>query len=400
MGIDPRCLRILDAQEITAPTPVQAQAIPAAIEGRDVLAVAQTGTGKTLAFGLPAIMALADAPRGRTQMLVLAPTRELAQQVHKVIEQLAKPFKLRTACVFGGVGMQPQTDALRRGAEIVIATPGRLIDHLERKNAKLGDVSVLVLDEADRMLDMGFLPPIRQILKGLPKVRQTMFFSATFPKEIQRLVAEFQNDPVRISISPTTKAADSVRQGVYTVDANQKMGLLSDVLRKPGVDSAIVFIRTKHGTERVAKTLQKQGFNAQAIHGGRSQQQRDKALLRFRQGQCNVLVATDVAARGIDVQGVTHVVNFDVPKTFDDYVHRIGRTGRANAAGDAITFISPQDIKEFGAIENGLGRQLPQEEWDGAVKVLSLFKPAQSTVARKGASRRPQRSRRRFAGRR
>ena len=408
-NIHPKCQQALESQGIVEPTPIQREAIPVALEGRDVIAVAQTGTGKTLAFSLPSLTRLAperpvsskerpasSKERSSTRMLVLTPTRELAQQVEKVFAPMAKSLGLRTVCVFGGVGMQPQTNALRRGTEIVIATPGRLLDHIGRGNVRFDALSILVLDEADRMLDMGFLPDMRRIIERLPKDRQTLLFSATIPIEIRRLAAQFQRDPQHIEVGVVSKPVESVRQGVYTVDANEKTKLLSKILEDPEVKSAIVFIRTKHRTDRVAKQLSKKGFNAQPIHGGRSQGQRDKALDNFRRGQCKVLVATDVAARGIDIQGVTHVVNYDIPRSFDDYVHRIGRTARANESGNAITFVSPQEHKDLGIIEQGLGRSLPRMEWEGSVPVLSLFKP-KGTEKRRRGSRRSFRPRRRFA---
>ena len=369
-SIDPRCLRILNKQGITKPTPVQSEAVPAGLEGRDVLAIAQTGTGKTLAFGLPALTRLADAKPGRNRMLVLTPTRELAVQVHDVLRDMGKALGLRTIAVYGGVGMEPQTRALRRGVDIVVACPGRLLDHINRGNAKFGDLTTLVLDEADRMLDMGFLPDIKRILKALPTQRQTMMFSATFPAGIKSLASDFQRDPVRIEIAPATPAK-AVRQGVYTVDPKGKLDLLTKLLSKQEVASALVFIRTKHRTDRVAKALGKAGFKAQAIHGGRTQGQRQRALDGFRKGRFSILVATDVAARGLDIQGITHVFNYDIPAAPDDYIHRIGRTARANAEGDAITFVSPEDHQALSLIERTLGKPIPREDWEGAVHVRS-----------------------------
>lgn len=422
-NIHPKCMLAIEAQGFTEPTPIQREAIPIALEGRDVIAVAQTGTGKTLAFALPSLTRLAEgmpdrpassrerpasstrgvkgrrgAVRGSSssRMLVLTPTRELAQQVEKVIAPMAKSLGLRSVCVFGGVGMHPQTQALRAGTEIVIATPGRLLDHISRGHAKFDALSILVLDEGDRMLDMGFLPDIRRIVDCLPEDRQTLLFSATFPEEIRRLAAKFQRDPQRIEVGEVSKPIETVRQGLYTVETTDKTKLLSTILDDPAVKSAIVFIRTKHRTDRVTKQLNKKGFNAQAIHGGRSQSQRDKALEGFRRGRSKVLVATDVAARGIDIQGVTHVVNYDIPRSFDDYLHRIGRTGRANELGDAITFVSPQEHKELSAIEQGLGKSLPRTEWEGSVFVPSSHKPRE-TEKRKRPSKKTFRPRRRFA---
>ncbi len=437
-NIHPKCLQALESQGIVEPTPIQSEAIPVALEGRDVIAVAQTGTGKTLAFSLPSLTRLekvmparpvsstegpassTDRPRsstrrvkGRrgpersssrspkgggssTRMLVLTPTRELAQQVEKVFAPMARSLGLRTVCVFGGVGMEPQTRALRGGTEIVIATPGRLLDHIARGHVRFDALSILVLDEADRMLDMGFLPDMRRIIDRLPEDRQTLLFSATFPSEIRHLAAKFQRDPEYIEVGTVSKPVETVRQGLYTVETNEKTKLLSEILNDPEVKSAIVFIRTKHRTDRVAKQLNKKGFNAQAIHGGRSQNQRDKALDNFRRGRSRVLVATDVAARGIDIQGVTHVVNYDIPRSFDDYVHRIGRTARANEPGNAITFVSPQEHKDLGIIEQGLGKSLPRTEWEGSVPVRSSFQP-KGTEKRRRGGKKNFRPRRRFA---
>ncbi len=384
--IDPRCLRVLKNQRIIEPTPVQAKAIPPALDGRDVIAIAQTGTGKTLAFGLPALTRLAAAKRGRNSMLVLTPTRELAVQIHNVLQSLGKGMGLRTIAVYGGVGMEPQTRALRRGVDVVVACPGRLLDHINRGNARFDDLSILVLDEADRMLDMGFLPDIKRILHELPKHRQTMMFSATFAKEIGRLAADFQHNPVRVEVGQTAKPVETVRQGIYTVDQRGKLDLLTKLLKERNVESALVFLRTKHRTDRVAKALHKAGFKAQAIHGGRTQGQRQRALDGFRKGKFHILVATDVAARGLDIQGITHVVNFDIPNSPDDYIHRIGRTARASAKGDAITFVSPDDHQTLGAIERALGKKLPREEWEGAVHVRSGYQPTQK---RQGAKPKP-----------
>lgn len=373
LNIDPRCLRILNAQHITEPTPVQSQAIPIALEGRDLVGIAQTGTGKTLAFALPAVARLAGGKASGTGMLVLTPTRELAQQVHAVLDPLARAMGLRAACVFGGVGFEAQTKALRNGCPIIVATPGRLLDHIGRRNAHFENLSVLVMDEADRMLDMGFLPDIKRILAVLPKKRQTLMFSATFPKPIERLTAEMLHEPARIQVSASATPAAAVRQGIYTVEHGRKLGLLSKLLREPDVESVLVFLRTKHRTDRTARALQKAGFKVKAIHGGRSQKQRDQAIEGFRKGRYKILVATDVAARGLDVEGISHVVNFDIPNTSDDYIHRIGRTARANASGDAITFVCPDEFMALNEIETALGKNLPREDWEGAVPVVSLF---------------------------
>ncbi len=385
--IDPRCLSVLKTQRISEPTPVQAQAIPPALEGRDVTAVAQTGTGKTLAFALPSLTRLGAQRSGRNSMLVVTPTRELAQQVHAVIEPFGRAVGLRTTCVYGGVGIEPQSRALKRGSAIVVATPGRLLDHITRGNVRFNNLSILVLDEADRMLDMGFLPDIRRILKTLPKNRQTLMCSATFPHSISRLAADMQRNPLRIEVGAVAAPVETVQQGIYTVDQTRKQRLLAKILREPHVRSALVFLRTKRRTASLAKSLRKEGFKVQAIHGDRTQHQRQQALDGFRDGRYKILVATDVAARGLDVEGISHVVNFDIPKTSDDYIHRIGRTARASAKGDAITFVCPNEYMALSAIEKALGKNLPRHEWEGAVPVLSLYHPAGHRSVTKGRTR-------------
>ena len=383
-NLENRCLRALARQNISNPTPVQEQAIPLALEGRDLTAIAQTGTGKTLAFGLPAITRLAQSgPRRRCRMLVVTPTRELVVQVHAVLGMLAKPIGLRTACVYGGVGMEPQTKALRQGSEVVVATPGRLLDHIARRNTNFRDLSILVLDEADRMLDMGFLPDIKRILAQLPQGRQTMLFSATFPSEIAGLAREMQHEPARIEIGPAAKPVDAVRQRVYTVDQRGKLDLLTRLLDARDTRSVLVFMRTKYRTDRIAKALKKTGIKAESIHGGRSQNQRQRAIDGFRRGRSRVLVATDVAARGIDVQGITHVINYDIPNGPEDYIHRIGRTARASATGNAITFVSPEDAQTLGQIERAIGAALPREDWEGAVHVRTWEAQPKHTPAKR-----------------
>jgi ATP-dependent RNA helicase RhlE len=389
LGIHPRCLSVLQRQGITEPTPIQAQAIPVALEGRDLVAIAQTGTGKTLAFGLPSLTQLSGCKPGQTRMLVLTPTRELAHQVEKVVALLGKALGLHTACIYGGVGFENQTRALRSGAAIIVATPGRLIDHMNRGNVRFNQLSILTLDEADRMLDMGFMPDIRRIVAALPKERQTLMFSATFPKEIERFAREMQHDPARIEIGRIACPVEAVRQGVYTVHQTEKIDLLSKILREKEVVSALVFLRTKHRTDRVAKALKSSGFKVQAIHGGRTQGQRQQAIDGFRQGRFQVLVATDVAARGLDVQGITHVFNFDIPNSSDDYIHRIGRTARASADGDAITFVSPEDHRALSNIEKAIGKNIPREEWEGSVPVYSGFRPEGEGPRAKGRTGSP-----------
>jgi len=377
-NLDPRCHKILKAQRITEPTPVQKRTIPVALDGRDLVGVAQTGTGKTLAFVLPALTRLASRRPVTNSMLVITPTRELARQVHDVIQEFGRGLDLRAVCLYGGVGIEPQIKQLKRGMAIIVSTPGRLLDHMNRGTVRFDRLSICVLDEADRMLDMGFLPDIKRILKTLPQDRQTMMFSATFPSRIRGLAAAMQRDPVRIEVGPVAKPIDTVKQGVYTVERSKKIALLETLLGEPHVESALVFLRTKRRTDHVARVLRKRGFKVQAIHGDRTQSQRQQALDGFRKGRYKVLVATDVAARGIDVEGITHVVNYDVPGSSDDYIHRIGRTARASATGDAITFVSPDEYEELGSIERALGKNLPQKKWEGAVPVISLFQPAGS----------------------
>ncbi len=386
-GLDPRCLRVLHQQEIVTPTPVQAQAIPIALTGRDVIAVAQTGTGKTLAFSLPALTRLATQHVTRNNILVLTPTRELAVQVERVMDKLAKTLQMRSVAIYGGVGMENQTQELRKGRQIIVATPGRLLDHLGRGNVAFPQLSILILDEADRMLDMGFLPDIRRILRQIPRERQTMMFSATFPDEIARLTSEMMTDPERVSVGSVARPVDSVRQLIYPVRPEDKTRLLLKMFEEQQITSAVVFLRTKDRTERVGQMLHKRGFKAAAIHGDRSQRQREQALDGFRKGKYSILVATDVAARGLDIEGITHVINYDVPPTAEDYIHRIGRTARAQAEGDAITFVCPSDHTALETIERALGRNLPRAEWADAPPVLSLYSPKEAAKAKAGPRR-------------
>lgn len=387
LRVDARFHRLLRSKGIETPTPIQAKAIPAALTGGDLVAIAQTGTGKTLAFGLPALTRLAQSPRHGTSMLVLAPTRELAHQVHEVLTPLAKAVGLTTACIYGGVGMAPQTTALRRGANIVVACPGRLLDHMGEGNILLGRVSILVLDEADRMLDMGFLPDIRRILFALPRERQTMMFSATFPPEIARLAATMMRDPARVEAGPVSRPVDSVRQLVYSVSKQDKPTLLKNILRLDEVGSTLVFVRTKRSADKLAKVLLAAGFPVDAIHGDQSQNRRQRSLDGFKSGRHEVLVATDVAARGLDVKGISHVINYDLPGTAEDYVHRIGRTGRADATGDAITFVTHEETQDLRAIERALGRQIERARWSGMPEVA-----APASAADLAGERRPVRA--------
>ena len=391
-AIDPRCLSVLKSQKIIEPTPVQEAAIPIALDGKDLVAIAQTGTGKTLAFSLPTLSNLGQQHKERNAMLVITPTRELALQVEAVIDPIARALKMRAVCLYGGAGMQQQTRALQQGVQIIVATPGRLLDHMARGNVNFHNLKVLVLDEADRMLDMGFLPDIQRIVRKLPKDRQTLMFSATFPNNIERMARDMQRNPERVEIGQIASPVDAVNQAVYTVSHSGKQNLLIDLLNEVQVESALVFTRTKRRTDRVFRALHKAGYKAQAIHGDRTQQQRQKALEGFKAGRYKILVATDVAARGIDVQGITHVINYDIPQNSDDYIHRIGRTARANAKGDAITFVSPEDNMALGAIEQSLGDNIPRKDWKGAVPIVTIFQPnAKKTRGRRPAPRRRRR---------
>jgi ATP-dependent RNA helicase RhlE len=373
--IDPRCLRVLERDGIAIPTPVQEQAIPPALEGRDLIATAQTGTGKTLGFTLPSLTRLAQHAPRKFRMLVLTPTRELAQQVHAVADEMSRALHLKTALLHGGVAFGPQLDAIHAGPDIVVATPGRLLDHMRQGKVRFGELEILVLDEADRMLDMGFLPDIRRIISKLPRERQTLMFSATFADELERLVKEFMHEPVRIAVGSVNKPVDQVRQVVYPVRQEDKSSLLVKILEEAeNLESAIIFLRTKDRTYRLDKTLRKHGIKAAAIHGDLSQKQRQIALDGFRSGKYRVLVATDVAARGLDIDTVSHVINYDIPPNADDYIHRIGRTARASREGDAVTFVTPQEHNELAAVERALGRNLPREMAENAPQVLSMYK--------------------------
>ena len=345
----------------TEPTPIQSQAIPPALEGRDILASAETGSGKSAAFGLPIISALIDRPRGKTQALILAPTRELAEQITVHLSALARHTTVRVAAIYGGVGFPRQLTALKRGTEIIVATPGRLIDHMRSGNARFGDVSMVVLDEADRMLDMGFLPPVRRILETLPKQRQTMFFSATLPPAISALVRDMLHDPARIEIGVKNAQVATLTQRLYAVAQEHKADLLLELLKDNNIFSAITFTRTKSRANRLAALLAKHNVPTDLIHGDRSQAQRTRALDSLKRNKIRVLVATDIAARGIDIAELDYVVNYDVPLISEDYVHRVGRTARANASGCAVTFVSSEEEPLIHKIEYTIGHKLERE---------------------------------------
>ncbi len=381
--LDSRCLELLRTQEIVKPTPVQREAIPIVAKGGDLIATAQTGTGKTLAFGLPCLSHLVKGKPENNMMLVLVPTRELAHQVHSVLKEFCKVLHLRCASIYGGVGFGPQIDALRKGCAVIVATPGRLLDHMKQGAIHFTHLRILVLDEADRMLDMGFLPDIRRIISRLPRKRQTLMFSATFPDEIAYLAHEMMKDPARVTIGEMKKPVETVQQMLYPVHTEDKTDLLIRVLKEENPNSTLIFMRTKHRTDRVGRMLKKSGFNAAIIHGDKSQGQRQEAIDGFKQGKYQILAATDVAARGLDIEGISHVINFDIPESADAYIHRVGRTGRAQALGDAITFVTPDDRDILRSIEKRLGYNLPRKEWDRAPQIRLTFEdPAARPISR------------------
>ncbi len=371
LHLSPSLLRAIQEEGYDKPTPIQARAIPPVTEGRDVLGIAQTGTGKTAAFALPILHRLeeagADKHQGRRvpRVLVVAPTRELAAQIGESFRTYGRHLHLTVSVVFGGVGQRPQEDDLRRGVDILVACPGRLLDLVGQRAADLSGVEILVLDEADRMLDMGFLPDIRKIVRHVPQNRQTLFFSATMPEEIQNLVAGLLHDPVTVQIAPSATAAETVEQAFQRVSRESKPDILDAMIRNSS-GRTLVFTRTKHGADRVAKRLERSGIEAQAIHGDKSQGARTKAIEGFKSGAVEVLVASDIAARGLDIDEIQLVINYDVPVDPDTYVHRIGRTGRAGASGKAVTFVTDEEGEAARDIEKRIGRKI---EWIGSDEV-------------------------------
>ncbi len=347
-----------------SPTPIQAQAIPPVMQGRDVMGLAQTGTGKTAAFVLPVLERLMQGPRGRVRALVIAPTRELAEQIHQSFRTLGRETRLRSVTVYGGVSVHLQAEKLRRGVEIVVACPGRLLDHINQRTVALSHLEVLVLDEADRMFDMGFLPDIRRIMKHVPAKRQTLLFSATMPDDIRRLAGEVLQGPVTVQIDHAAPA-DTVAHALYPVDQHLKTPLLLELLRHTDTDSVLVFTRTKHRAKRVAEQLVRAGYRTASLQGNLSQNRRQAALDGFRSGAYQILVATDIAARGIDVSSISHVINYDMPDTVDAYTHRIGRTGRASKTGDAFTFTAHEDEAMVRSIERVLGEKVERRTLEG-----------------------------------
>jgi ATP-dependent RNA helicase RhlE len=347
----------IEAAGFKTPTPIQAQAIAPALENKDVMGLAQTGTGKTAAFVIPILQRLIDGPRGHVRALIIAPTRELAEQINQAIKTLGQKTGFRSTSIYGGVSINPQKQKLRSGTEIVVACPGRLLDHMNQRTIDLSKLEVLVLDEADRMLDMGFLPDIKKVIKQIPKTRQTMLFSATMPDSIRKLANEILQSPVTVQVNHSAPA-NTVAHELYPVDQKLKPGLLLKLLSNTDTESVLVFTRTKHRAKRVGELLIKTGYRASSLQGNLSQNRRQEALQGFRDGKYQILVATDIAARGIDVSCISHVINFDMPDTSDAYTHRIGRTGRAAKTGDAFTFMTKEDELMVRSIERVLGEKI------------------------------------------
>ncbi|MFZ5797221.1 MAG: DEAD/DEAH box helicase [Desulfobulbaceae bacterium] len=363
-AFDPKIVAGIEASKYQTPTPIQEQAIPAVLAGSDIMGLAQTGTGKTAAFVLPILQRLLTGPRGMTRTLIVAPTRELAEQIHSDITRLARQTGLRSLAVYGGVGKLPQVKKIRAGVEIIVACPGRLLDHLREGVLSLAKVEHLVLDEADHMFDMGFLPDLRRILKYLPAKRQTLLFSATMPGEIRHLAEEILDNPVTVQIAHSRPTA-TVAQVLYAVEQSQKTTLLKDLMAKTEMSATLIFTRTKHRAVNLARQLQSAGYTATSLQGNLSQNKRQQALNGFKSGEYKVLVATDIAARGIDVSGISHVINFDVPDTVEAYTHRIGRTGRAACTGEAFTFACRDDRQIISQIERTMGEKMTRIHTEG-----------------------------------
>jgi len=346
------------------PTPIQTQAIPAAMDGKDLIGTAQTGTGKTAAFVLPILHTLLSGPRNRTRALIVTPTRELAEQIHQAVCSLSVGTNLRSATIYGGVGSAPQIQSLRKGVEIIVACPGRLLDLVAQGHANLSNIEILVLDEADRMFDMGFLPDVRRIIKAVPAKRQTMLFSATFPREVEKLASESLRQPKRIAVG-LSRPAHTVSHALYPVAQHLKRGLLLAILKQTDTDSVLIFTRTKHRAARLQKQIKNEGYKVTSLHSDRTQGQRQSALSGFKNGQYQIMVATDIAARGLDVDSISHVINYDMPDTADAYIHRIGRTGRAERSGDAFTLVTPDDSDMIRTLEKIMGHKLERQTIKG-----------------------------------
>ncbi|NLD58280.1 MAG: DEAD/DEAH box helicase [Clostridiales bacterium] len=380
MQLIPPLLRSVEQSGYEVPTPIQRATIPLVLAGKDVLGCAQTGTGKTAAFALPILQRLnAGRPaQGNRPIrsLILTPTRELAQQIYEsFLTYGSKKLSLSVCCIFGGVNQQPQTEQLRRGVDIMVATPGRLNDLIGQGYIRLDGIEIFVLDEADRMLDMGFIHDVEKVIALLPTKRQTLFFSATMPKEVEALALKILSNPSTVKVDPVTSTVDSIRQALYYVDKTNKKLLLAHLLKDPAVESALIFARTRHGADRVVKDLEKAGIRALAIHGSKSQSARQEALAQFKSGRLNALVATDIAARGIDIVGLSHVFNYDLPNEPEVYIHRIGRTGRAGLGGDAVSFCCIDELKDLRAIESLIGKRIPVLESPWPMEVLTPSEP-------------------------
>jgi ATP-dependent RNA helicase RhlE len=363
-NLDSRLLAGVKRAGYTTPTPIQTQAIPPALSGHDLIGTAQTGTGKTAAFVLPILHKLISGPRNRSRALIVTPTRELAEQINQTIRMLSAGTHLRSMTVYGGVGANPQVQALRKGVEIIIACPGRLLDLMAQGHARLDRVEVLVLDEADRMFDMGFLPDVRRIIKAIPSQRQTMLFSATFPREVEQLAKQSLKEPKRIAVG-ISKPAHTVSHALYPVPQHLKRGLLLELLKHTDTESVLIFTRTKHRARRLQHQIKKAGYKATSLHSDRTQGQRQAALNGFKNGHYQIMVATDIAARGLDVDNISHVINFDMPDTTDAYIHRIGRTGRAKRTGDAFTLVTPDDDLLIRKLEKIMGHGLERLTIEG-----------------------------------
>jgi ATP-dependent RNA helicase RhlE len=396
LGLSAELTRAVAEQGYSVPTPIQAQAIPVVLSGRDLLGAAQTGTGKTAGFTLPLLQKLAagattsaSPARHPVRALILVPTRELAAQVQESVRAYGRHLKLRSTVIFGGVGINPQIAELRRGVDIVVATPGRLLDHVQQRTIDLRQVEVLVLDEADRMLDMGFIPAIRRILALLPAKRQNLLFSATFPDEIRKLAGAFMHDPATVEVARRNLPVELISQVAHPVDKERKRELLAHLVKTNDWEQVLVFTRTKHGANRLAQQLERDGIEADEIHGNKSQPARTRTLKRFKDNELQVLVATDIASRGLDIDELPHVVNYDLPHVPEDYVHRIGRTGRAGLSGEAVSLVSGEDRPLLAAIERLIGRRIEQ-------RIVAGFEPGQSFHA---PARQPEQQRHRRQGR-
>ena len=381
--LDAKIMTGVRALGYTTPTPIQLQAIPPVLEGKDVMGLAQTGTGKTAAFVLPILERLLAGPRGRVRTLIIAPTRELAEQIHVAIVALGRDTRLKSCTIYGGVGLNPQIQNLGRGVEIVVACPGRLLDHINQRTIDLSHLEVLVLDEADRMFDMGFLPDIRRIIKQLPAKRQNLMFSATMADDIRKLAHEVLRHPVTVQVGHAAPA-NTVSHALYPVEPHLKTGLLMELLKHTDTESILIFTRTKHRAKRIGQQLEKTGYKAASLQGNLSQNRRQEALDGFRSGKYQILVATDIAARGIDVSSISHVINYDIPDTTDAYTHRIGRTGRAAKTGDAFSFVSREDEPLVKSIERVLGEKIER-------RTLKGFDYAKSAPSRDAEFARPPR---------